>query len=373
MRIAPPENHVARHARLRESMRERSLDALIVTSLPNIAYLTGLFASSAVVVVDPECVRLIVDGRYLTVAQAREEVPGLRVVPMPMGGTFEAPLVEILSSARGRVGFESEHMTVMGHRKLSTNLTRVGVHGLEATDGLVERLRTVKDSWELDRLRDAAVRLSDAAKCIIPKALAGMSEFGVAAVIEEQLRRVGFAKPAFDTIVAAGPNAANPHHKAGDRRLEAGDLVVLDFGGWLDGYAVDLTRTVALGAANARQRRLLETVAEAQDAAFDAIEVGRLATELDDAARRVLTREGLGGAFSHGTGHGLGLEVHERPRVSRARPDLPGEPLDRGMVFTLEPGAYLAGWGGARIEDDVTVTAAGGERLTDVPRFLNDT
>jgi Xaa-Pro aminopeptidase len=191
----------------------------------------------------------------------------------------------------------------------------------------------------------------------------------LAADIDGELRRVGFEKPAFDTIVAAGPNSAMPHYRTGGRRLERGDLVILDFGGMLNGYAVDMTRTVVVGEPGARQRRLLDHVVEAQAAAFAEIAVGRPATDIDRAARQVLEREGLGDAFRHGTGHGLGLEVHERPRLAKHRPELPAEPLAAGMVFTLEPGAYLDGWGGARIEDDVAVTNGGAEWLTDVPRL----
>ena len=197
-----------------------------------------------------------------------------------------------------------------------------------------------------------------------------MRERNVAGAIEVELRRVGFDKPAFDTIVASGPNSAIPHYRSGDRRMENGDLVVLDFGGLLDGYAVDLSRTIVLGPASERAQRLFAAVADAQQAAFKAVSIGRAATEVDAAARLVLERAGLGDAFSHGTGHGLGLEVHERPRVTRYRPGLAAEPLEAGMVFTLEPGAYLAGWGGVRIEDDVVVTADGPEWLTDVPRLM---
>ncbi|MEO8678451.1 MAG: M24 family metallopeptidase, partial [Vicinamibacterales bacterium] len=197
-----------------------------------------------------------------------------------------------------------------------------------------------------------------------------MAEREIAAMIETELRRVGFDKPAFDTIVAAGPNSAMPHHRAGDRVLQAGDLVILDFGGMLDGYAVDLSRTITVGRPGSRERRLLEDVAEAQQAAFKAVTVGRPATTVDDAARKILEGKGLGEAFSHGTGHGLGLEIHERPRVGRWRAGQADELLEAGMVFTIEPGAYLPGWGGARIEDDVVVTATGAEWLTDVPRLI---
>jgi Xaa-Pro aminopeptidase len=373
MRLAPAELHIARHARLREGLRAASLDALIVTSLPNIAYLTGLFASTAALLVTEGEIRLFVDNRYLAPAEARcAALDGLRLTVVASGGNFEDSMADAAGMlGRVRIGVEGSQMTLRQHRYLESRLPAdTGAPSLIETDGLVENLRTVKDSWELGRLRDAAARLSDAAKCIIPKALAGMRERDVAAAIEADLRRVGFDKPAFDTIVASGPNSAIPHYRSGDRQLEAGDLVVLDFGGMLDGYAVDLSRTIVMGQASDRAQRLLTDVVAAQQAAFEAIEISRPATEVDKAARQVLERAGLGEAFSHGTGHGLGLEVHERPRVTRYRPGSPVEPLEAGMVFTLEPGAYLPGWGGVRIEDDVVVTPGGPEWLTDVPRLM---
>jgi len=373
MPLAPAENHLARHARLRHALREASLDALVVTSLPNIAYLTGLFASTAWVVVDHEQVRLFVDGRYLGQAtDRRDDLPGLAVTLVPAAFSFEEAVAGSLAGlAAGRVGFESTHMSVAQHHQLVTRLGGAAAPiGLQGTDGLVENLRTVKDSWEIGRLTDGAGRLSDAAKCIIPKALAGMSERDVAGIVEAELRRVGFDKPAFDTIVASGPNSAIPHYRNGDRRLEAGDLVVMDFGGVLDGYSVDLSRTIAVGRMSSRAQAVLDAVAAAQEAAFAAVRIGHPATDVDGAARQVLERVGFGEAFSHGTGHGLGLEVHERPRVTRLRPGLPVERLEAGMVFTLEPGAYFPGWGGVRIEDDVVVTPDGPQWLTDVPRLM---
>jgi len=196
-----------------------------------------------------------------------------------------------------------------------------------------------------------------------------MKEREMAALIEAELRRVGFDKPAFDTIVASGPNSAVPHYRAGDRVLTAGDFVVLDFGGMFHGYAVDLTRTITLGPATPRQRRLLDDIAAAQDAGFAVVRQGVPATDIDHATRESMTAAGLGEFFGHGTGHGLGLEVHERPRIAQFRAELPGEPLQPGMVFTIEPGAYFPDWGGARIEDDAALTASGAVWLTEVPRF----
>ena len=184
------------------------------------------------------------------------------------------------------------------------------------------------------------------------------------------LRTAGYERPAFDTIVASGPNSALPHYRAGGRRLAPGDLVVLDFGGVLDGYCCDLTRTVAVGDPGPELRRIYAAVLEAQQAAIDIVRPGITTTEVDAAARTVLEKHRLGPAFGHGTGHGLGLEVHEEPRLTRPRPDVPAVPLRPGMVFTIEPGAYVAGLGGVRIEDDVLVTEAGHEVLTSVPRQL---
>lgn len=370
MRIAPPDLHLDRHARLRELMRARSVEALVVWSGANVAYLTGLFASAGVLVVTPDRLRLIVDGRYVEAASQREaDLPGLEVARLATTTSYdEALAVELGGLGETAVGFDPDHFTVRQHADLARRLG--GAERLVQAPGLVEQLRVRKDAWEVATLREAAGRLSDAAKHIIPKVLAGATESAVAGAVEQQLRRVGFERPAFDTIVASGPHAARPHHRATERRIEPGDLVVLDFGGILGGYAVDLSRTVVVGPGNPRGRRLIEQVAEAQAAAFGAVAPGEDASAVDAAARGVLDREGLGEAFSHGTGHGLGLEVHERPRVGRAREGQAPERLEPGMVFTLEPGAYLPGMGGARIEDDVLVTEEGGAWLTDAPRVM---
>jgi Xaa-Pro aminopeptidase len=280
--------------------------------------------------------------------------------------------VDTVETLRGlRVGVEAAHLTLARHRYISTSLAGRGLsEPLTETDGIVEELRAVKDAWELERLREGAARLSSVAKCILPKALAGRTESDLAAEIDSELRRAGFERPAFDTIVASGPNAALPHARAGSRTLDAGDLVVLDFGGVLDGYCTDLSRTVVVGGPDDRQRRAIAQVIEAQFAAFQAVAPGVQPEAADQAAREALGRHGMADAFTHGTGHGLGLEVHESPRVARTRPGHVEPPLAAGMVLTLEPGVYVRGWGGVRIEDDVVVTPRGAEWLTDAPRAL---
>jgi Xaa-Pro aminopeptidase len=384
MQIAPAEFLTARLERLRAALSAQKLDALVITSLPNVAYLTGFFATAAAVVVSGDTVHVIGDGRYATALAARAvSFPALTPTVIDAGFSYDEAIVATLRPLAGaRVGFEASHVSVRQHRSLVARLTQNSgwADGLVETEGLVEALRATKDAWEQGRLRDGAARLSDVAKRILPKALAGRTESDVAADLERALRHAGFERPAFDTIVASGPNAALPHARAGDRRIEAGDLVVVDFGGALDGYCTDLSRTVIaqrpdgpppLGnARTVRARRLIEQVAEAQLAAFEALEPGAQPEAADRAARETLAGYGLADAFTHGTGHGLGLEIHEGPRVTRAREGRAEPPLARGMVLTLEPGVYFPGWGGVRIEDDVLVTPGGAEWLTDVPRAL---
>jgi Xaa-Pro aminopeptidase len=372
MRLAPAEVLAVRVSALRAALRSRELDALIVTNLPNIAYLTGFFASAAALVVTPGALVLIADSRYQEALHARaRECPFIQSRELAPGSGYDDALIDALAPLAGlRVGFEAAHLSVERHSVWRRLLERRGwtTPLLEST-AVVEALRVCKDSWEVERLRDGAGRLSDVAKCILPKILAGRSEADVAAEIESELRRSGFERPAFDTIVASGPNAALPHARAGQRRLADGDLVVVDFGGVLDGYCSDLTRTIIVGQPGPKARRLIEAVVEAQQAAFAAATPGGSPETVDRAARDVLAHHGMGEAFTHGTGHGLGLEVHEAPRVTRGRADHAEPPLAPGMVMTLEPGVYFPGQGGVRIEDDVLVTGDGAEWLTDVPRI----
>jgi Xaa-Pro aminopeptidase len=372
MRVAPAELQDARLVRLRARLEAQHLDALLVTCLQNVAYLTGLFASAAAVIVTRDQARVVTDHRYREALLARtREWPALTPVILPLGRSYDEVIAQELAALAGlRVGFEDADLSVRRLAGLRRLVASSPAAELIAAPDVVEDLRVVKDAWELEVLRDAAGRLSDVAKCILPKALEGSTERKIAAELEAGMRQAGFDRPAFDTIVASGPNGALPHHRAGDRQLQRGDLVVIDFGGVLNGYAVDMSRTVAVGAIGARERQVLDAVAAAHAAALRRAGSGVAPEDVDLAAREVLQRAGLGDAFTHGTGHGLGLDVHERPRIGPARPSVSEPPLAVGMVFTIEPGAYIPGWGGVRIEDDVVVTAAGSDVLTDVPSTL---
>tara|TARA_B000000460_G_scaffold209095_1_gene156522 strand:- start:762 stop:1637 length:876 start_codon:yes stop_codon:yes gene_type:complete len=287
-----------------------------------------------------------------------------------------------VSSNAERLGFESDRMTVQTHIHLSTALERAlgsgrSVPELVATSRVVEKVRAVKDDYERSTLREAGRLLSMVAVDINRIIESGRQERDVAIEIDANLRNAGFERPAFDTIVASGPNSALPHAQPGTRVFTEGDIVLLDFGGVLDGYCVDLSRVATIGTPSKVARRLHSAVAAAQEAAIAMVRPGVWASEVDGAARRVLEESGLGEAFTHGTGHGLGLEIHEDPRISkrdsdrkRAMAEGSDVLLVPGMVFTVEPGAYEPGQGGVRIEDDVLVTDEGYELLTDVRRDL---
>ena len=340
------------------------VDALLVTTGSNVAYLTGLRMSAGVVAVTRDDATLLVDGRYAgEAATALASLRGTSLAPVGPGLSYEE-VVATLARGRawGRVGLEAGHLAVGRLAAIRSGLGDDGAPQWVDTDGVIEALRAVKDDWELTVLREAGARLSAVAACILPKVSAGQTERQVAWEIDVALHSAGFERPAFETIVASGPHAARPHHRPTARRLETGELVLLDFGGVLDGYAVDMSRTVGLGQVDARRRHWLAAVHAAQTAAIAVIAPGRLPSEIDLAARQTLVAEGLGDYFVHSTGHGLGLDVHERPTIG-ARGDTAG-PVLAGMVFTVEPGVYVADSGGVRIEDDVLVTASGAERLT---------
>ncbi len=380
MSHAPSAALSRRHQAVRDALHVLELDALVVTSLPNVLYLTNFTGSSAIVVIDATRLSFITDFRYVTALAGTRgtahECPGLEVITVE--GSYDAALAERLSAGSARrIGFEAAHLTVARHDWLQSTLTNQStISGQQSaigspielvpTEGVVERLRVRKDDYEIATLREAARRLSELAPAVIGDVRRGRTERDLALAIDWRIRQAGFERSAFDTIVASGPNSALPHARPGERTITEGDLVVLDFGGVYDSYCVDLTRTVSVGRADDRVREVYEAVREARTRGVAAVAPGRSRFEIDAAARDTLASHGLGDAFGHGTGHGLGIEVHEDPRITRRRNDIDtqDEAVAPGMVFTIEPGAYLPGWGGVRIEDDVLVTETGVELLT---------
>jgi len=389
VRLALSDTVAARHVRLREALHAAALDTFVVTHLPNLFYLTNFVGTAGIAVVTAERLHLIIDFRYSAAVQALQAsphaCPNLEIVPVDR--TYDESLVDLLTRLKPvRVGIEGASLPVARSHRLAKSLgasLQVGDAAPAAaaitvvsTDDLVERLRLVKDAHEIEMLRKGGSLLSLVACEVIRDAKAGLTEQEVAAKIDWRIKSAGFERCSFETIVASGPNAALPHAHAGDRVLAVGDVVVLDFGGVYGGYCVDLTRTVAVGRPDAEMERVYAAVLEAQNAAIAASRPGVRAGDVDAAARETLGRYDLAKAFGHSTGHGLGVEIHEAPRVGPRRaatPDAPApadELIEPGMVFTIEPGAYIPGWGGVRIEDDVLITADGVELLTNVPREL---
>ncbi len=361
-----------RVSHLRGDLIAAGLDAFVVTHLTNLRYLTGFVGTAGAAVVTADRCVLIVDFRYATAARellAGHGGAGIEIEVVTQG--IDAAVAGVLPAhSAARIGIEAASLTVSRFNHLAAAMAaRSGDRppALVPCERTIEARRMIKDADEIATLREAARRLSGVARELRSLAREGQSELAVAAEIEAALRSAGFERPAFETIVASGPNSARPHARPGSRTLRGDEGVVLDFGGVYDGYCVDLTRTLHFGAPEAAVRRLADAVQEAHGAAIAAVRPGVRPSEIDAAARDVLIRRGLGDAFGHGTGHGLGLEVHEDPRVTRLPAALPDAPVEPGMVFTIEPGAYVEGVGGVRIEDDVLVVDGGCDVLTDVP------
>jgi len=366
---------VARHRAIRNRLAALGLDGLVVTNPTNIRYLSNHAGSAGTLVVTHSEVHLLIDFRYeesvRSVQASDAACPGLRTWPVP--ASYDEALIDMVSGLTmpAKLGIEAAHLTVARKEWLERTSTSRGLAlTWTSTERVVEQPRLVKDAGEIATLRDAAARLTGVAESAFRSIRSGVTEREVAGSIEMAMRAAGYERLAFDTIVASGPNAALPHYRAGTRILKPGDLVVLDFGGVLDGYCSDLTRTVSVGAPTPDALRLHAAVRDAQRAAMEAVKPGVPATSVDGAARGLLESRGLGNAFGHGTGHGLGLDIHEEPRVGPPRSHSASVQLEPGMVFTIEPGAYLPGMGGVRIEDDVLVTGDGCEVLTSVPREL---
>ncbi|MDQ6666227.1 MAG: Xaa-Pro peptidase family protein [Acidobacteriota bacterium] len=336
------------------------LDAFFIASAANVRYLTGFTGSNGVLLVEPDGATFLTDPRYRI--QAGQQVSCKVVVaagPLPrrVVGLVKRKRIQRLGIERNRIGFEQYDFL-----KCELPLGTV----LEPVSGVVERMRMVKSDSEIALIRASVATNSRAFEAAVKAIRPGMREFELAAKIDYLMRRLGAEGQAFDTIVASGSRTALPHAHPGARAIQAGDLVLIDMGAMQAGYASDMTRMLHAGKAGGRVKEMYHAVLEAQRAAIAAVRPDVTAASVDRAARNVLKEAGLDKTFVHSTGHGLGLEIHEPPRVGRKEKTR----LEKGMAITIEPGAYVEGFGGIRIEDTVLVTARGCEILTPTAKEL---
>ncbi len=338
-------DHQLRRAALTPAIEEHAVDAMLVTQLSNVRYLTGFTGSNAQTIVSPSAGVFLTDGRYTE--QSRHEVPDMERVTY-LEAFFE-PVAEVCRSLGiGRLGFEAHDVTVKVWKELQQKVT--GVEFVSIGEP-VERLRWVKDEEERELLREAQACTDRAFEDILERLAIGMTERQVALELEHALRRAGADGLSFESIVAFGEQAAEPHHHPTHRVLEEGDVIKMDFAGLYGGYHADMTRTVAFGAPPAELRKIHDVVREAQQAAIDAVRAGVTSGEIDATARGVVERAGYGDYFTHGLGHGVGLDIHEGPYFRRDGDEV----IPAGAVMTVEPGVYVPGLGGVRIEDMVEV------------------
>ena len=348
--------------KLQAELEGEGCDALVVSSLPNIRYLTGFTGSNATVLVGSDEVTFVTDGRYRE--QANEQLSEAGVQADVVVETDPGPALRAAARGLGRIGLEADAVTWGTQRRWSLDVFPWA--RLVPTEGVVLRQRAVKDDGEVARLRMASA-IADAALADVRDRLhAGVTEATFRQELEDAMAGHGADAPSFDTIVASGPNGAKPHARPGPRVIGSsgqGELVVVDFGATVDGYHSDMTRTFAVGALSETQRRMIEVVRAAQAAGVAAVRAGTPCAEVDRVCRDAIAESGWGDAFVHGTGHGIGLVIHEQPRLSAVSDDV----LTTGQCVTVEPGVYLPEHGGVRIEDSVVVTDGGCSLLTHSP------
>ena len=334
---------------LRESLEE----PLLVTNPTNVLYLVGLKSSNAALLIEPERVRLFTDFRYADVARAVEGVE--------FEETKRALLKDLSQRLSGRIGFEADFVSYSGYETL-----RSGSVEAVPRSGLVERLRAVKDRDELASIKQACAIADRVFERLADERFSGRTERDIAWTLQRFFQEEGAHSVAFESVVASGPNAARPHARASDRKIGPGETVVIDAGCSVNGYSSDYTRTFATGSLDDDVKEAYEVVLAAQQAGFEALRAGVSGVDADAAARAVVEGSPFAGTFGHGLGHGLGLEVHEAPRLSTESSDV----LTAGNVVTVEPGIYLSGRAGIRIEDDVVITEQGFENLTELRKDL---
>ena len=350
---------VPHYEKLTDWLKEQALDAALISKRENIRYFSGFAGTAGVLAVTATMRKIFVDFRYME--QARQMAPDFQVVRATASPLATA--VEWLKdSAVDRIGFEEECLTVADYRQLTARIAAEQWVPIR-----LDGLRAVKDPAELEKITVAAAIADEALTEILPLIRPGETEETVAAALEYAMRRRGSSRPAFSTIVASGSRAALPHGLASAKEIAAGDFVVIDFGAVYQGYHSDITRTFCVGKATERQREIYALVLQAQLAGLAAIKAGASCIGVDRTARRLIEAAGLGEYFGHGLGHGVGLEIHERPRLA---PSAGEEHLAAGMTVTVEPGVYLPDWGGVRIEDLVVVTEDGCKIISQMDKAL---
>ncbi|HEV2758409.1 MAG TPA: Xaa-Pro peptidase family protein [Acidimicrobiales bacterium] len=355
----------SRIPRLRQAFDGAGCEALLVTRLVNIRYLTGFTGSAALLLVRPDELVFVTDGRYRDQSALELGAAGVEArirIGLPAGSQKEFLQEETAGVAR--LGLEAAAVTWAQQRKFDGEWFPDAQ--LVATEGLVEELRKVKDAGEVERMAAAATIADEALARVRHRLAEGPTEEQFALELDFEMRRGGASAPSFDTIVASGPNGAKPHHRPSGRRIEAGELVVVDFGAIVEGYCSDMTRTLCVGEPSPTARRMVDVVAESQQAGVDAVRAGAEGKAIDEVCRAVIAEAGWAEAFLHSTGHGVGLEIHEDPRVASTSTDT----LVAGHVVTVEPGVYLPEHGGVRIEDTVVVTDEGCTVLTNATKEL---
>jgi Xaa-Pro aminopeptidase len=354
----------ARRKNLRSLIKKAEVDALLVTNFKNVTYLTGFTGDDSYLLATLDGETLVTDPRYTT--QLEEECPGLALeVRAPGVKILTAVTKAVQKSKIERLGIEGNSATVSLQQSLAKALPGVEI---VVTENLVERLRIVKDKHEITATRLACLQARRAYDVVRAVIKPEMTELEVAAELEYQARRFGAKALSFPAIVAVGPRAALPHATPTARRLGESDFTLVDWGANSGLYMSDLTRIIVTGRISPKLRKIYGVVLKAQLAAIEAIRPGVTCQQVDRVARRIITRAGFGKAFGHGLGHGTGLEIHEAPRLAVGQKTK----LRPGMIVTVEPGIYVPGWGGVRIEDDILVTRTGHEVLTDVPKQLED-
>lgn len=354
-----------RGAAVRAALDDAGLDAMIVTEATSVRWLCGFSGSNGQVVIGEE-LTFITDGRYKEQAPAEMKAVGVAATVVVTQSDTAKAVAAACGGAR-RVGIDPDHVSwgaALGFQSALSDAAP-GIEMVPAP-GIVAKLRQRKDDAEIARVEAAAAITDEALAAVSTLLRPGVRERELAAALDAAMRDRGASAPAFETIVASGPNAAFPHHRPGARRFEDGDIVIIDVGAMVDGYRSDMTRTVAIGTLDGELDELWGLVVDAQEAGFAAAAVGSSLVSIDQACRAMIAGRGYGEQFMHGTGHGVGLDIHEQPMINtRSTAE-----AESGMIITIEPGVYLPERGGVRIEDTVVITDGGARRVTKAPKSL---